>query len=265
MNDFLPLPAAMIQRVREFRGEPAPARPAATVVLLRPGPAGPEVYVLRRLAAMVFGGVYAFPGGSVDPSDDPEVRRPDWPQRLGQTAAAARAVVGAAVREIFEETGVLLAGPNGMEEGGAEEADRLALIRREATLSEILARRGLRLRDDALAPWARWITPEFEPRRFDTYFFVAALPAGQEPRNVSGEADRTLWITPADALAGYADKSLTMLPPTVAVLRDLAAYDRVQDVLAAAATRDAARPVMPRIELTADGGAVLHLPATGPA
>ena len=256
MNDFMPLPAAMVQRAREFRGPPAAARTAATVVLLRPAPTGFQVYALRRLAAMVFGGVYAFPGGSVDPSDGSPGARPDWPQRLGLSEAPARAVVGAAVREVFEETGVLLA------DGGdpPDEQDRLSLLRGETTLTQVLARRGLRLRDDLLAPWSRWITAEFEPRRFDTYFFVVALPDGQQPRDVSGEADRTTWITPADALAGYADGTLTMLPPTVATLRDLAGYRLIDDVIAGAAGRDVTHPIVPRIELAPDGGARLHLP-----
>lgn len=256
MNDFLPLPAAMVQRAREFRGPPAAARTAATVVLLRPSPTGLQVYALRRRATMVFGGVYAFPGGSVDPADGPPDARPDWPQRLGLPETQARAVVGAAVREVFEETGVLLA------DGGdaPDEKDRLRLVRRETTLTQVLTRRGLRLRDDLLAPWSRWITPEFEPRRFDTYFFVVALPDGQQPRDVSGEADRTTWITPADALAGYADGTLTMLPPTVATLRDLAGYRLIDEITAASAGRDVTRPVVPRIELTPDGGARLHLP-----
>ena len=116
-------------------------------------------------------------------------------------------------------------------------------------MTELLDRRGLRLRDDLLLPWARWITPEFEPRRFDTWFFVAVLPPEQEARDVSGEADRTTWISPADA------NGLAMLPPTRAMLNDLCAYESIEDL--ATAKRDAAAPVMPRVELAEDGGAVL--------
>lgn len=257
MNDFRPLPDAMIERAREFRGPAATPRVAATVVLLRPALTGFEVYALRRLAAMVFGGVYAFPGGSVDPTDgvDPGGLHPDWPCRLGLPAGQAAAVIGAAVREVFEETGVLLA------DGGhtVGEPDRLALLRRETTLPEILTRHRARLRDDLLAPWSRWITPEFESRRFDTYFFVVALPDSQQPLDVSGEADRTVWITPADALAGYADGTLSMLPPTVTVLRELAGYGRVADAVAASAGRDVSRPIVPRIEFAADGSAAFRV------
>jgi 8-oxo-dGTP pyrophosphatase MutT (NUDIX family) len=247
----MPLPAAMLQRARDFTGPPAPARPAATVVLLRPEVKGFDVYVLRRASTMVFGGVYAFPGGGVDRGDRPETIKDDWAERLGVPEAEAKAVVGAAVRELFEEAGVLLAGPAGDAlvgdvSGAGWEADRVALQRRELTMTELLERRGLRLRDDLLVPWARWITPEFEPRRFDTWFFVAVLPPEQQARDVSGEADRTTWVSPADA------NGLTMLPPTRVMLNDLCAYESVLEVLQA--ERDAAAAVMPRVELTADGG-----------
>jgi 8-oxo-dGTP pyrophosphatase MutT (NUDIX family) len=253
----LPLPPAMVRRAREFRGTPAPPRPAATVVLLRPADPGFQVYVLRRASGMAFGGVYAFPGGGVDPADRPATVRTDWPDRLGVPDEAARAVVGAAARELFEEAGVLLAGDEQRTVGDVSapdwEADRVAVQQRELTMTELLDRRGLRLRDDLLLPWSRWITPEFEPRRFDTWFFVALLPEAQTARNVSGEADETAWIRPADA------DGLTMLPPTRSTLRDLSGYAAAPDVVAAAAHRDAAAPVVPRVEVTGDGGAVLRI------
>ncbi|MCA2213649.1 NUDIX hydrolase [Jidongwangia harbinensis] len=253
----LRLPPAMVQRAREFDGTPAPARPAATVVLLRPADPGFEVYVLRRVTGMVFGGVYAFPGGGVDPTDRPTTVRTDWPDRLGVPDEPARAVVGAAARELFEEAGVLLAGDEQRTAGDVSgpdwEADRLAVQSRALTLTQLLERRGLRLRDDLLLPWARWVTPEFEPRRFDTWFFVALLPAAQTARDVSGEADRTAWVRPAEA------DGLAMLPPTRSTLRDLSGYADVADVVAASAQRNAAAPVEPRVELTGDGGAVLWI------
>lgn len=254
----LPLPSAMAQRALAFSGTPAPARPAATVVLL--DPESFEVYVLKRASSMVFGGVHAFPGGRVDPSDRPETLRPDWPERLGVPDEQARAVVGAAVRELFEEAGVLLAGPMsepdrtvGDVSGPQWEADRAAVARHELGLAELLARRGLRLRDDLLLPWSRWITPEFEPKRFDTWFFVALLPGAQVARDVSGEAEGTSWVRPG-AVGG-----LTMLPPTRVTLAQLAAYGSVADLVAASATRDATVPVLPRVRPTGDGGAVVEL------
>ena len=107
----MPLPAAMLKRARDFAGPPALARPAATVVLLRPDEKAFDVYVLRRASTMVFGGVYAFPGGGVDRGDRPQTIKQDWPERLGVPEAEAKAVVGAAARELFEEAGILLAGP----------------------------------------------------------------------------------------------------------------------------------------------------------
>jgi 8-oxo-dGTP pyrophosphatase MutT (NUDIX family) len=249
-----PLPPAMIRRAREFQGPPAPARAAATVVLLRPSGPSFEVYVLRRATTMAFGGVYAFPGGGVDPTDRPATVRTDWADRLGVPPEQAKAIVGAAARELFEEAGVLLADVAGSVDGDDWEADRAAVQARGLTMTDLLARRGLTLRDDLLMPWARWITPEFEPKRFDTWFFVALLPAAQTARDVSGEADRTEWINPADA------GGLTMLPPTRSMLHLLSAYEKIDDVVAAGAHRSAAAPVMPRIELTEDGGAVLHVP-----
>ena len=135
------------------------------------------------------------------------------------------------------------------------EAERAAVQRRERKMADLLTEHGLTMRDDLLHPWARWITPEFEPRRFDTWFFVAVLPDGQVARDVSGESDGTAWIDPAAA------EELTMLPPTRVTLRSLAAYPTIDAV--ETARRRAAVPVQPRIELTGDGGAVLRIPEEG--
>ncbi|BCB85506.1 NUDIX hydrolase [Phytohabitans suffuscus] len=270
------LPEAFEEHARRFlagaAGTPAVPRVAATVMLLRPGDAGFEVYVLRRAASMAFAsGMYAFPGGGVDAADagadlgwvGPSPR--EWARRLGRPADEAQAVVCAAVREVFEESGVLLAdgvagARSGARPGGDDlEGDRRRLVSREVHLAEVLARRGLGLRSDLLGAWARWITPEFEARRFDTYFFVAALPDRQLARDVSGEADHTMWVRPADAVAAYEAGRIAMLPPTVAVLRDLAACPDIAGVLAAAAGRDAATAVMPRPEIAPDGTVRLRL------
>ena len=137
-------------------------------------------------------------------------------------------LVCAAVRETFEESGVLLAGagPDDVVDvsGPDWEQERIALLDRRESLSSLLERRGLGLRADLLRPWAHWITPELEPRRYDTRFFVAALPAGQRTRHVGGEADATMWITPAEAVARFERDELPMMPPTIATLRELAEY-----------------------------------------
>ncbi|MGP3980528.1 NUDIX hydrolase [Streptomyces sp. KR80] len=254
------------ERIRALaNGEltPVAPRPAATVLLLRDGPDGPAIHMLRRRASMAFaGGAYAYPGGAVDPRDERSVgwagpSPAEWADRLGiEDEAAAQAVVCAAVRETFEEAGVLLAGPSAQAlvsdtTDDTWEADRAALVARELSFADFLARRDLVLRSDLLGAWARWITPEFEPRRYDTWFFVAALPAGQRTRNASTEADRTVWIRPAEAAAGFDRGELLMMPPTITALRELQPYGSAGEALAAAGTRDLA-PVLARAELHGD-------------
>lgn len=254
------IPAFWFERARAMlSGElvPVEARRAATVVLLRRQTEGLEAYLLRRHAGMKFAaGMYAFPGGGVDPRDaDHEVAwagpTPEqWAERFRTSPAEARAIVAAAVRETFEESGVLLAGPDTRSvvsdtTGDDWEADRAALVGRSLGLTEFLARRGLVLRSDLLGAWSRWITPEFEEHRYDTWFFVAALPEGQRTRDVSGEADRVAWARPADALADVKAGRFGMLPPTVETLRNLTAYEAPAEALAASGARDLA-PIMAR-------------------
>jgi 8-oxo-dGTP pyrophosphatase MutT (NUDIX family) len=253
------------------RSQPVAARLAATVVLLRDTADGPEVHLVKRAASMAFaGGRYAFPGGRVDPQDagpgtawagpSPE----QWAARFDCPVPDARALVAAAVRETFEETGVLLAGPSATAVTGATasadwEADRLSVEAHELPLGALLARRGLVLRTDLLAAWARWVTPVFEPRRYDTAFFVAALPAGQSAREVSGETEGTVWARPSKALADFEAGRVAMLPPTVATLLEVAAYDSAAAVLEAAAGRPLA-PIMAEVREEPDGGYSLVWP-----
>ncbi|MER6285441.1 NUDIX hydrolase [Streptomyces sviceus] len=266
-------PAEWPDRIRALAdGTLAPAMPrrAATVMLLKDGPAGTVVHMLRRRASMAFaGGAYAYPGGGVDPRDDEHQihwagpTRAWWSARLGVDETTAQAIVCAAVRETYEEAGVLLAGPTaesvvGDTTGAEWEADRAALVARELSFAEFLERRGLVLRSDLLGAWTRWITPEFEPRRYDTWFFVAALPEGQRTRNASTEADRTVWIRPEDAADGYDKGELLMMPPTIATLRQLTAYGTAAAALAAAPGRDLT-PVLAQARLV-DGEIVLSWP-----
>ncbi|MFF4015203.1 NUDIX hydrolase [Streptomyces sp. NPDC001843] len=261
------------ERIRAFAAgtlTPVPPRRAATVMLLKNAGTGPIVHMLRRRASMAFaGGAYAYPGGGVDPRDDDrDIRwagptRAWWADRLGVEEAGAQAIVCAAVRETFEEAGVLLAGPTpdtvvGDTTGDDWETGRAALVARELSFAEFLDRRGLVLRSDLLGAWARWITPEFEARRYDTWFFVAALPEGQRTRNASTEADRTVWIRPRDAAARYDKGELLMMPPTIATLRELSPYGTSAEALAAAPARDLT-PVLARARL-ADGEIVLSWP-----
>lgn len=249
---------------------PVTPKRAATVMLLKDTDSGPAVHMLRRRASMAFaGGAYAYPGGGVDPRDDDHhVRwagptRAWWADRLGVDETAAQAIVCAAVRETYEEAGVLLAGPAadavvGDTTGADWETDRAALVARDLSFAEFLDRRGLVLRSDLLGAWTRWITPEFEARRYDTWFFVAALPEGQRTRNASTEADRTVWIAPREAAAGYDKGELLMMPPTIATLRQLTAYETAGGALDAAQGRDLT-PVLATARLV-DGELVLSWP-----
>ncbi|WP_030235763.1 NUDIX hydrolase [Streptomyces sp. NRRL S-455] len=249
---------------------PVTPKRAATVMLLKDTGSGPAVHMLRRRASMAFaGGAYAYPGGGVDPRDDDHhVRwagptRVWWADRLGVDQTAAQAIVCAAVRETYEEAGVLLAGETpdsvvGDTTGADWEADRAALVARDLSFAEFLDRRGLVLRSDLLGAWTRWITPEFEARRYDTWFFVAALPEGQRTRNASTEADRTVWTAPGEAAAGYDKGELLMMPPTIATLRQLTAYGSAAQALADAPGRDLT-PVLATARLV-DGDIVLSWP-----
>jgi 8-oxo-dGTP pyrophosphatase MutT (NUDIX family) len=239
-----------IRALAEGTLTPVVPKRAATVMLLKDTADGPAVHMLRRRASMAFaGGAYAYPGGGVDPRDDEHhIRwagptRAWWAKRLGVDEATAQAIVCAAVRETYEEAGVLLAGESddsvvGDTTGEDWEADRAAVAAREFSFAEFLDRRGLVLRSDLLGAWTRWITPEFESRRYDTWFFVAALPHGQRTRNASTEADRTVWIRPQEAADGYDKGELMMMPPTIATLRRLTSYATADEALAAAPARD---------------------------
>ena len=251
--------AGLVQLPQEFAdaaaafadGTKAPAEPrdAATVVLLRRGADGPEVYLLRRQVSMEFaGGMCVFPGGGVDPRDfDHTVAwagpsPAEWAERLGVDEAKARALVCTAVRETFEESGVLLAGESAdsvvADTTGADwEVDRVALEARELAMTELLDRRGLVLRTDLLGAWSGWLTPVFEPRRYRTWFFVAELPEGQRTRDVSSESDHVVWLPAIRAVEQAEAREILMLPPTYITSLDVSQYADPQAVIDAAAER----------------------------
>jgi 8-oxo-dGTP pyrophosphatase MutT (NUDIX family) len=238
-----------------------PIKAAATVLLLRddpnppPGVAPLQVFLQRRVKQMVFaGGMTVFPGGGVDASDVPDPERwagPDpaeWAERFGGTAELAGQAVSAAVREVFEECGVLLAGPPGGQPGSLTAQAplwRKQLTEHTTSLSEILATSGYVLRSDLLTAWAHWITPPHEPRRYDTHFFVAALPAGQEADAHTTEAVEATWWHPGAALAAFEAGEMTLMPPTLLSLRDLTAFGTTAEALAGCGSRDLT-PVHPR-------------------
>jgi 8-oxo-dGTP pyrophosphatase MutT (NUDIX family) len=256
--------AATIKRLAAGEQQPVEPRHAATVILLRDGAAGLEVYLLRRSASMSFApGAFVFPGGSTDSRDESfddsawiGPPPPEWAQRLRCDESIARALVCAAVRETFEESGVLLAGTDGggvVSDTGTDdwEADRAALLDRSMSLAAMMRERSLVLRSDLLQLWAHWITPEVESRRFDTRFFVAAMPLGQQTRDVGGESDRVLWTRPEEALEAQRQKEMSLMPPTQSALTNIAEFATVADVMAAAEQRTV-EAVLPKVILDAN-------------
>ena len=233
---------------------PLPVRDAATVVLIRDGEPGLEVFLLRRVLGMAFaGGMTVFPGGGVDKRDaeaSPAWAGPDvhwWAERFAVPTELARALVCAAVRETFEESGVLLAGPDAdsVVADTRPYADaRTALVDRSLSFAEFLADAGLVLRADLLRPWANWLTPEREPRRYDTRFFLAELPAGQRADGDTSEADQAAWQAPAGAIEDWKQGRCGLLPPTWMTLADLAELGSVSAALAAPRLMD---KIMPKV------------------
>ncbi len=232
--------------------EVAPVRDASTVMLVRDSESGPEVFLQRRVRGMAFAaGMTVFPGGGVDPSDAlAEIAWAGpgpqwWGERFGVDVPRAQALVCAAVRETFEECGVLLAGPTAdtlvLDTARYTEARR-RIEARELTFAQFLADEQLVLRTDLLRPWANWITPPIEPRRYDTRFFVAVLPEGQQADDATSEAADVRWSTPAVALERWRAGDDILLPPTWSQLVSLGRFDSTAAMLA---TTPVIEPVMP--------------------
>lgn len=216
---------------------PLTPRPAATVMLVRDAPGGISVFLMRRHSAMEFAaGVMVFPGGGVDDRDrNAEIAwvgpPPSWwAQRFGIETDLAEALVCAAARETFEESGVLFAGPAGDPHGIVGDASvyrdsRMALADGTLSFADFLRAENLVLRADLLRPWANWVTPEAErTRRYDTYFFVGALPVGQRADGENTESDRAEWTTPQVAIDDFAAGRTFLLPPTWTQLDSLAGH-----------------------------------------
>jgi 8-oxo-dGTP pyrophosphatase MutT (NUDIX family) len=199
---------------------------------------GLEVFLMRRHAAMEFAaGMTVFPGGGVDDRDrDADLSRhrawygpePDWwAQRFGIEADLAGALVCAAARETFEESGVLFAGtaddPDGIvRDASVYRAERAALEDRSLSFADFLCSQRLVLRADLLRPWSNWVTPEEErTRRYDTYFFVGALPEGQRADGENTESDHAAWARPEAAIDDFAEGRALLLPPTWSQLDSL--------------------------------------------
>ena len=232
-------------------------KPAATVVLMRDGAAGLEVLLLKRHRSSGFvPGAYVFPGGRTD-EHDADVRLVEG------AAVPARGNVPAhfwfaAVREVFEETGVLLAhtteavwAPD-TSSSAALEQWRVKLMSNEARLIDVVAAENLRIVLDDVVYFAHWITPRAEPRRYDTRFFAAALPPGRTIRPDEREMIDALWIAPERALDRFQLGKLPMVFPTVRTLQELRAFASVEDALDSLRTTNV-EPVLPRLVRTQGG------------
>jgi 8-oxo-dGTP pyrophosphatase MutT (NUDIX family) len=264
-----------------------PLRDAATVMLVRDAaggergpddPGGLEVFMLRRnLQSDFVGGAYVFPGGGVDDHD----RHADLePVCEGRTDADASAQLGidsgglafwvAAIRESFEEAGVLLAhGPDGdivrLDEPAtvARFAEhRRAVDSGERRLVDICADERLRLAVGTMHYFAHWITPEGAPRRYDTRFFVARAPEAQVPLHDDREVIANLWVRPTEALARHHAGEFELIFPTIRTLMTLERFASADDLLAAAAAVGEVPTILPRIvaDEGGEGGVRIVLP-----
>ncbi len=213
------------------QSDPLVPRPASTVMLLRDAgtPESLEIFLMRRHSAMDFvAGVMVFPGGGVDERDraagtniawyGPEPAW--WAERLNVDVDLAEALVCAAARETFEESGVLFAGAADdsdvlVDDAAVYREQRAALANNTLSFADFLRDEKLVLRADLLRPWANWVTPKEErTRRYDTYFFVGAIPQGQRADGENTESDRAFWSTPQAALDEFAEGKSFLLPPT---------------------------------------------------
>jgi 8-oxo-dGTP pyrophosphatase MutT (NUDIX family) len=231
------------------------ARPAATVLLLRDEPAGVQVYFLRRPARSSFAAsAYVFPGGALDAEDSTaeilalapgfDAREAAARMHLDADDDALRCCAGlhvAAVREVFEETGILVGTRAGGATLGESDAGDLAAARRElldgTPFTQVLQRHGLQIAPQRLAYVAHFITPEGEPRRYDTRFFACPAPVEQEGAHHAAEATESGWYTAAEALQMTAASFAMMLPPTRIMCNEVARHDTAAAVIADLGTR----------------------------
>ena len=224
----------------------AEPRPASTVVLLRPSAARFDVFLVRRSDSIAFmGGAHVFPGGRVDAADRIDGTRVAIDD--GAEAAAARmpdvsaedaiAHYVAALRELFEEAGVLLARQNGrIVTIDGDSSDRFAahrhnLLAGTTSFADIVGAEGLRLALDELTYFAHWVTPEIEIKRFDTRFFIARAPEGQTPVHDDGETIHSEWLDPVEAIERSRNEEIALPPPTWTTLSTLAKFGSIEEVM----------------------------------
>lgn len=241
--------------------KPANPLPSATILLLRDGASGLEVFMVKRHHQIDFAsGALVFPGGKLDPHDnDPTLRdHADGADKLDDLRLS---LVACAVREGFEESGILLArkpGSSAYIDAAASSALaswRPRLNNSEVGLAEFLTREKLRLACDALIPFAHWVTPVFMPKRFDTFFYLAATPEGQLGRHDGSESVDSVWVNPNEAIE---DKRWTIIFPTKLNLVKLGQSKTVAEAIAKAKT-DRIVTVEPKV-ISKDGKQLLTIP-----
>jgi 8-oxo-dGTP pyrophosphatase MutT (NUDIX family) len=246
--------------------DPSPAHLAATILLVRDRAGALEVFMVQRHHRIDFArGAMVFPGGRVDPEDrDPRVRA--WSRGLDDLDDDAAALRAGAIRETFEECGVLLARPRGGE--ALVDASRLAELERRyradlqadrVGIGELAEREGLELACDLLVPFAHWVTPEFMPKRFDTWFFLVPAPDDQVALHDGEESVDSLWTTPDAALADRDAGRRTIIFPTLLNLRRLGESRSVAEAIARA-HRQPVVTVLPRMERDGRGNRTLRIP-----
>lgn len=278
-----------------YEGGPVPLRPAATVMLVRDGPhdrSPLQVLLVRRnLQADFVGGAYVFPGGAVDPADGgPEAATcsrgldDEAASRILGVTAGGLAYWVAAVRECFEEAGILLArrepeepsserrgrhadlGPRPAVVGNPPlvslatrgVAERVARHRRAVNAGrrrflDVCRAERVVLALDRVHYFSHWVTPEGAPRRYDTRFFVAAAPTGQTPVHDAGETVASVWISPADALRRFRDGDIELIFPTIRTLQAIGRFDTCEELVAAASAAGQVPVTLPRVVVDGRG------------
>jgi 8-oxo-dGTP pyrophosphatase MutT (NUDIX family) len=254
----------------EPQGEAAIPRDSATIIVARDSSDGLEVFMLERhLDSDFAGGAYVFPGGKIDDRDrDPDLAGvvDGWEDLARAMAEAdpdlARALIVCAIRETFEESGVLLATRDGesvrLEDEPSWAADRTRLAAGEIGALDLARETGIRYAAHLLRFWARWITPVFAPKRYDTRFFVAHMPAGQRPLHDDVETTASAWVRPPVALRKAREGAFTVIFPTRKTLEAVGAH-ATANALFAAATGRATDPILPTIGLL-DGQPKVRFP-----
>ncbi|MBT7333322.1 MAG: NUDIX hydrolase [Gammaproteobacteria bacterium] len=236
---------------------PPPAKPSGTILLLREDAAALEVFMVVRHHQIDFAsGALVFPGGKADPQDFDDALQPHLTGAA--TEPAARAIQVSAIREAFEECGVLLAREVGSQKliSGKRLASlehyREALNSGEVSLLDFLAKEQLILACDTLVHFAHWITPEMMPKRFDTHFYLALAPADHVALHDGYESVDSVWISPADAVAEAAAGTKTVIFPTLRNLEKLAESKTPAEAMATAKAKPVV-PVLPWTEQREDG------------